>query len=58
MSHGSEPWPTASCCGEPRVSREVDACYDHAKLCAGCRTNPVARAGAKCIWCLSTRETA
>jgi hypothetical protein len=28
----TEAWPTASCCGEPRVSRDVDACYDHAKL--------------------------
>lgn len=23
-------WPTASCCGEPRVTPDVDRCYDHA----------------------------
>jgi hypothetical protein len=33
-------WPTASCCGEPRVTPLVDACYDHAKLCACCRIEP------------------
>jgi hypothetical protein len=32
----SEPWPTASCCGEPRVTPEVDCCYDHARACHGC----------------------
>jgi hypothetical protein len=31
-----EHWPTASCCGEPRVTRHVDRCYDHAKVCATC----------------------
>ncbi len=29
-------WPTATCCGEPRVTRDVDACYDHAKVCWTC----------------------
>ena len=31
-----ENWPAASCCGGPRVCRDVDACYDHAKVCAAC----------------------
>jgi hypothetical protein len=31
-----EHWSTASCCGEPRVTRHVDRCYDHAKVCVTC----------------------
>lgn len=36
-----ENWPTASCCGEPRVTKDVDRCYDHAKVCQqGACTEP------------------
>lgn len=29
-------WPTASCCGEPRVIESLDVCYDHARCCEVC----------------------
>lgn len=32
----------ASCCGESRVTPEVDACYDHAKVCKVCDAPSVA----------------
>lgn len=37
--HDEKPypvWPIASCCGEPRVTKELDVCYDHAKVCRIC----------------------
>jgi hypothetical protein len=44
MTSDQQPtsWPTASCCGEPRVTQDIDACYDHAKRCSICREPTVA----------------
>lgn len=37
---GHFEWPTASCCGEPRVVPDVDRCYDHAKCCTAWSDRP------------------
>lgn len=42
--------PTA----EPRVSVYVDACYDRAKVCPECNTQPMTPGAERCPWCAGT----
>jgi hypothetical protein len=43
-------WPSASCCGEPRVSKSVDRCYDCADVCTTCGGPAAGKFCPACSW--------